>query len=460
MSSFGVLSTGFVRKTVQDILDSIEAGEKSAFGSDINVEADSVLGQLNGVIGGAIAEAWEMGEAVYSSQYPNSSNDASLDSVASITGTVRLAATKSTSSITCTGDAGTILSAGRVVSHVTTGDRFVSDADATLVLTAVWAITTAYVIGDRVSNSGNVYICVVAGTSAGAGGPSGEGSGIVDGTVTWDFVGNGLADVDVAFTAEEFGPTAGPAAALSEIETPVVGWDSARNLLDATLGTDLETDAAFRQRRQENLAVQGSGTLEAIRADILTVPGVVSAFVFENASEFTDGDGRPPHSIEVSVLTTTGDTPDAIIDQAIADKIFEVKGAGIETFGFPGAIVTKTVVDSIGTSHTINWSRIEEIEIYADTTIVTNSDISLGPVYPADGDDQAKAAIVARGNQLVAGEDVIFELMKCQSFQVSGVTDITSFFIDTSASPVGVVNIPITARQVARFDTSRITVTS
>jgi hypothetical protein len=51
-----------------------------------------------------------------------------------------------------------------------------------------WVTTTAYVVGDYVRNSGNVYKCVVAGTS-GATGPVGTGPGEVDGTVTWDFKG-------------------------------------------------------------------------------------------------------------------------------------------------------------------------------------------------------------------------------------------------------------------------------
>ena len=51
-----------------------------------------------------------------------------------------------------------------------------------------WAGTTAYAVDDRVYNGTDVYICRVAGTSAGAGGPTGTGTGITDGSVTWDFV--------------------------------------------------------------------------------------------------------------------------------------------------------------------------------------------------------------------------------------------------------------------------------
>lgn len=50
-----------------------------------------------------------------------------------------------------------------------------------------WAISTAYVVGDRRYNGTNVYEVTVAGTSAGAGGPTGTGSAIADNTVTWKY---------------------------------------------------------------------------------------------------------------------------------------------------------------------------------------------------------------------------------------------------------------------------------
>lgn len=56
---------------------------------------------------------------------------------------------------------------------------------------AAWAATTAYSADNIVRNSGNVYKCIKAGTSAGSGGPSGEGTEIVDGSVTWEYLRDG-----------------------------------------------------------------------------------------------------------------------------------------------------------------------------------------------------------------------------------------------------------------------------
>jgi lysophospholipase L1-like esterase len=53
-----------------------------------------------------------------------------------------------------------------------------------------WVINTAYVQGQVVVNGGYQYVCSVAGTSAGSGGPTGQGfAPITDNTVTWLYYG-------------------------------------------------------------------------------------------------------------------------------------------------------------------------------------------------------------------------------------------------------------------------------
>lgn len=54
----------------------------------------------------------------------------------------------------------------------------------------VWQFSHAYALGDQIVNDTalNIYTCVTAGTSGTAGGPTGTGTGIADGTVVWDYV--------------------------------------------------------------------------------------------------------------------------------------------------------------------------------------------------------------------------------------------------------------------------------
>jgi hypothetical protein len=53
----------------------------------------------------------------------------------------------------------------------------------------VWIAGRKYSIGNRVTNGNAQYICTQSGTAAGAGGPTGTGTGIVDNTVYWNYVG-------------------------------------------------------------------------------------------------------------------------------------------------------------------------------------------------------------------------------------------------------------------------------
>lgn len=61
-----------------------------------------------------------------------------------------------------------------------------------------WAGTTAYLLGDFVTNGIHQYKCTVAGTSAASGGPTGQGGTITDGTVTWEYCAIANADIQVS----------------------------------------------------------------------------------------------------------------------------------------------------------------------------------------------------------------------------------------------------------------------
>jgi hypothetical protein len=81
------------------------------------------------------------------------------------------------------------------------GECLYVDLDRTKFHVQAWTITTAYAVGDYVFNdTDKAYICTVAGTSAGAGGPTGTGTAIVDGggTLRWDYVGPGAGKLTAA----------------------------------------------------------------------------------------------------------------------------------------------------------------------------------------------------------------------------------------------------------------------
>lgn len=59
------------------------------------------------------------------------------------------------------------------------------------VITTAWVGSTLYYVGDKVVNGSQAYQCTVKGTSASSGGPTGTGTAITDGTVTWRSINNG-----------------------------------------------------------------------------------------------------------------------------------------------------------------------------------------------------------------------------------------------------------------------------
>ena len=87
----------------------------------------------------------------------------------------------------------------------------------------------------------------------------------------------------VTFLSQDFAPIAAPVNTLVEILTPISGWNSINNPKAGVTGRFIETDSELRIRRNNSIRLLGAGTVESIRARLLQqVPGVTSAFIFEN----------------------------------------------------------------------------------------------------------------------------------------------------------------------------------
>jgi len=75
-------------------------------------------------------------------------------------------------------------------------DGVLQSVSYTNVASAVWQASHAYAQGALITNdTGKLYVCITAGTSAGAGGPTGTAADITDGTVHWMYAGAGGAGV-------------------------------------------------------------------------------------------------------------------------------------------------------------------------------------------------------------------------------------------------------------------------
>ncbi len=387
--AFGLLPTGFVRKTTADILDELRTAQLEEIDPELNTQPETPIGQLNGIFAAKLNELWELAAAVYSAQNPDTASDFSLDGVSALTGTNRAPATKGTVTLTVNIDPGT-LPAGSIAEV---------DGDP----------TNRWVTTEDVTNGGG-----------------------------------GAADFDVEAEAENAGNIAANAGTITKISTPVIGWNTVTNALDADPGTEIDTDAQLRVRREAELSQAGTGTLPAIRADLLGVDDVEAVSVFHNPTDYQVGN-LPPHSVEAVVLG--GD------DQDILDQLFESVGAGIQTYG----TTTGTVNDGQGNTLDFAFSRPTDVDIWLEIDINVNTND-----YPADGDTLIETAVKAYGDaNYRMGDDVVLSLLYCPiNSAVAGIEDITEIRVGDSSPPVSTSNWPIGPRELARLDTTRITVTA
>lgn len=487
--AFGLTNSGFEIKRLNDIKEEIEATLRASFGPGINLLPTELLGQLVGMFSEREALIWEALKAVYDSFYPDTADGINLDNVVAITGIKRLEATKGTGIGVAYGTLGTIIPAGSIVSvdgnpearFVTTqiatigagtnevqliqfsavptsgSWTLIFDGDETGVLAfndnaaAIQSALNALPSLSGITVSGN-YTTGFTITFAGADGSQNQDL-IVGGTNTltassvqvnlsFSTTTQGvLPNVSITLQAEQAGQIIAYANTLTVIESPIAGWASFNNLTDITPGNEIETDSALRIRRNRTLATAGAGTVEALKSRILEIDEVENARVFENDTDITDAFGRPPHSFEAVVLG--GD------NQEIRDTIWQVKPAGIRSYGD----VSGSITDSMGFSHTVQFSRPTPVSIYVIVNIVSNPS-----EFPVGGATAVAQSIVNFSEETFGiGDDVIMIKLFSAIEDIAGVLD-CDFLIGTSPAPATDANIAINDDEISDWDTARITV--
>ena len=117
----------------------------------------------------------------------------------------------------------------------------------------------------------------------------------------------------INFLSEDFGPIPCPINTLTQIVTPIAGWNSINNYVAGNTGTLQETDAQLRLRRQNSIKLLSAATVEAIEAGLLQkVPGVTSAVVFENRTLTQN-----PIEVVFPLPFSVGDTITVVIDPVL-----------------------------------------------------------------------------------------------------------------------------------------------
>jgi uncharacterized phage protein gp47/JayE len=393
--SFGLTPEGFVPKSLEDVLADVVTRQRADLGPDIDTSPFSVIGQLNGIFASKCVELWETGQELYDALDPDMASGVQQDALYSLTNTLRRGAKKSTVTATVNLSAATTIAAGAAVASVQ---------------------------GNSVARFVNVEPMLNAG-----GAP---------------------ADVEVLFESQEFGPVVANATTLNVIETFIAGWNSITNPDDAALGSFVETDAAYRIRRLNELAAPGGGTVSGIRADLSRVPDVLAVAVLENVTDVTTSDGLPPHSIEA--IVRGGDA------QAIGESIAVNKVGGIQTHGTEPPVM---VIDDQGTTYPIYFSRPDEVAVFLAIEVVTGPEYvgaeALALALQAATTDKLNPAYLDVGTSVYSGR------MVCVALEVPGVLNArVGLSLTAITDPdAGLSSIPIASRQLATILPDDIAVT-
>jgi len=477
--AFGLLPTGFSRKRLADIVSDLEAAIKAAFGLKIRLDSKSLFGKLIGTFAQPAADVWELCESVYNAFYPSTSEGTSLDNVAELLGVTRSPATTSAVTEVLEGVVGTTIGIGSIVRTATVLDQFETLAAITLAVgvcvrstTSVLTLATGnytitingvpFTYGATVpadvagTISAALEIAINAGAEPVTALDLGAGIVQVDGdadaaglptpftlVVTANLAIDKIANLQ-AMESVVSDAIPGFALTLTDIVTPISGWTAAWNPLDAVLGTLEETDAALRLRRAQSVATAGAGTVEAVRAAMLAVSGVTAAFVLQNTSDVTDGDGLPPHSMEVVLLGGDADV--------IAAAEWASWGGGIESHGD----VTVIIIDSQGFSQSMRHSRPTPVDMWVRATYTTDPEAV--PGFPTNGEALMEAALLAAGVALTVGEDVLpAHFFAPVIAACTGLRTLVIEVVDVAGHPGGYISTPwaIGALEISAFIAGR-----
>lgn len=456
--------TGYVVTSFEDRQAELREAFRGKFGQGVKVGPSSNFGKIIDVMADREVSTDEGGQLAYESAFLATASGPSLDRKAfDVAGIRRKAATYSTGTVYARGDSGLTVPAGTRFATVDAGDQFEVTEDTNLLTIADQTASSVTRSGSTVTVNKNTHGYLAGDWVFITGATQGDYNGLwqvataAANSFTYEIdttpvtPATGTVTIHAASPLPVQATTTGPVAALAGVLTDIVdavtGLDAVENAEDITEGTDIESNAELRARASTSPGARGKATNSAIRAAILALDNVTSCTVTENDTDATDGDGRPAHSFEAVVVGGT--------NQDIGDAIWDTKAAGIKAYGS----VAVNVTDDDGNTQSVSFSRPTEIDIWVEITVTTNSD------FPTGGSDAVKAAILAYGDTLSPGDDVIvFPALMSYIADVAGITDVV---IDIAGVPDGDPdpgptlddNVVIAANEIAIFDSSRITVT-
>ena len=307
---------------VSDLLNGTTTvpGFYQIYGPSINVASNSPDGQMINIFALAKQDMENFDVAIYDSFDPDQAIGVSLDSIAQIAGLSRKSGTYT-----------------QVAVNVT--------VSATLTLSGL-DTSTPFTISD---GSGNQYNLIVSTT----------------------FYSGTTASAN--FQAVSIGFIQCLPSTLTTMITIVSGVTSVTNPSSPyQVGSNQETDANFRLRRQASTAFPAQGPLQAMYAGLNQVSGIAGCAVYENSTGSTVN-GIPAHGIWVVVNGGTA--------AQVALAIYNYRNLGCPMKGSQSSVVTQ--ID--GSTVTMYWDNVvlQPLYIKAQVDSINSSSVSLTAIQEA-----------------------------------------------------------------------------
>lgn len=400
MADYGVTDRGFLIKRFQELLEENRAYAESVFydlledGEVLDTTDSSIVGRLTKLVTPSSAELWEVAQDVYSSLDPEQATGVSLDVIGSYSGLTRLGEGKSITTLILGGEEGTLIPKGSVIRDNKYRTEWETSANVTLLegssvaigleptsldLGTVYniKIKTLYYeedfnIENAIPNATKNDILNLLATNLNTALTSSEivGDLVVvqpkdifsNPTFTYSNLDSKRVYCIVEAESVETGPISSSVGRVTDIATPILGWESSYNPFVNILGRLSESDEEFRTRIRENKSSRSSGFANSIIDSLKTVLGVKEVNLYENRTNLEDDLGLPPHSFKVII---NGGNP-----SSIAKSIFETRPLGIGSFGD----VVGVHIDDSGRPQEEMFSRPTFLEVFFDIEIDSNGE--------------------------------------------------------------------------------------
>jgi uncharacterized phage protein gp47/JayE len=351
----------------------------------VDLDPDTQDGQWVSVIAAAINDTNMTIAATYQAYSPTFAQGAGLSSVVKINGIRRLRSSTSVVVVRCVGQAGTDISFGLV------GDN--------LNLQSQWQLPGPTIIP-----------------------PEGE----ITLTATCTVAGAVTADIGT----------------ITQILTPVPGWQTVSNDAPAVVGAPVESDAQLRRRQTQSVANPAQTVVLGIQGAIENLPGVQRVMVYENPTGAPDANGIPAHSM--AAVVQGGDAT------SICTAISLRKTPGSPTYGTTSLII----YDPRGIPAQINYFQLALVPITVSISLTALAGFT--QAIEQEIINQVINFLVT----LPIGYDSYYTKLvaACQLAEPDGLTyDVTSVMQSRTGLPVA-ADVGISYIEAATCDTTMITV--